>query len=54
MAVPHTPTRRHLAEAWAIRIAPGIVAGRYQYQTRAYTKFKQLRRPVPQDLFDAA
>lgn len=40
--------------AAAIGIAPGIVAGRYQYETRDFAKFNQLRRAVPQDLFDAA
>ncbi len=35
------------ALANTIGIAPGIVAGRYQYETRDYTKFNQFRRTVP-------
>lgn len=34
-----------------IGVSPGIVAGRYQFETQDFTKFNQLRRPVPHDLF---
>jgi HTH-type transcriptional regulator / antitoxin HigA len=40
--------------AAAIGVSPGIVAGRYQYETRNYSKYNQLRRTVPHDLFLAA
>lgn len=37
--------------AQEIGVAPGIVAGRYQFETSNFTKFNKLRRPVPHDLF---
>jgi Zn-dependent peptidase ImmA (M78 family) len=37
-----------------IGIAPGMVAGRYQYETGDYTRFNQLRRTVTHELFHAS
>ncbi|MBA2496221.1 MAG: hypothetical protein H0V33_03850, partial [Acidimicrobiia bacterium] len=32
-------------------IGPGVVAGRWQFETKNYTKFNALRRQLPADLF---
>jgi plasmid maintenance system antidote protein VapI/Zn-dependent peptidase ImmA (M78 family) len=37
-----------------IGVSPGVVAGRYQYETGDYRKFNSLRREVPQKMFLAA
>lgn len=37
-----------------IGVSPGIVAGRYQYETGNYQRFNPLRRRVPHNAFTAA
>jgi len=41
------------ALAEEIGVAPGVVAGRYQFETGDYAKFNQLRRQVPNRLFES-
>lgn len=39
--------------AGELEIAPGVVAGRWQFELGDYTKFNQLRRPLPAAPFEA-
>jgi HTH-type transcriptional regulator/antitoxin HigA len=38
--------------AHSIGVAPGIVAGRWQFETGNYSRFNSLRRKLPTDLFE--